>query len=47
MAAPLAAAQVSIFALSTYDTDYVLVKETLLEHAAEVLRAAGHGVTEP
>ncbi|MBN1427979.1 MAG: ACT domain-containing protein [Anaerolineae bacterium] len=40
--APLAKAQVSIFALSTYDTDYVLVKETQLETAISVLSACGH-----
>ena len=38
----LAAAQVSVFVLSTFDTDYVLVKEAQLEHAISALRAAGH-----
>lgn len=41
---PLAAA-VSIFALATYDTDYVLVRQPQLERAIEALRAAGHTVT--
>jgi hypothetical protein len=41
IAAPLADAGVSIFALSTYDTDYVLVKEHNLERAIGALRAAG------
>ena len=41
---PLAAAQIGIFAVSTFDTDYVLVKATSLERAKEVLRAAGHEV---
>jgi len=45
LAGPLAAAGVSIFAISTYDTDYVLIKETALERAVAVLRAAGHPVT--
>jgi hypothetical protein len=42
--APLADAEVSIFALSTFDTDYVLIREQDLAAAAEALRAAGHEV---
>ena len=42
LAAPLAAAGVSIFAMSTYDTDYVLVKQDTLDDAVAALRAAGH-----
>ncbi len=41
---PLAEAGVSIFAVSTYDTDYVLVKGDALERAISVLRQAGHEV---
>ena len=44
IASPLAAAGVSIFALSTYDTDYVLVREGQLEAAVALLAAAGHDV---
>jgi hypothetical protein len=44
IASPLAAAGVSLFALSTYDTDYVLVREADLERAAQALREAGHAV---
>ena len=44
LAGPLAEAGLSIFALSTFDTDYVLVQEGDLARAAEVLRAAGHEV---
>ena len=44
VAEPLAAAGVSIFAVSTYDTDYVLVKADLLEKAMQSLSAAGHTV---
>lgn len=44
IAAPLAAAHISIFALSTYDTDYVLVKGDKLEAAIAVLSAAGHTI---
>jgi hypothetical protein len=39
---PLAEAEISLFAVSTYDTDYVLVKEEKLERAARVLTLAGH-----
>jgi enamine deaminase RidA (YjgF/YER057c/UK114 family) len=39
LATPLAAAGVSIFALSTYDTDYVLVREADLERALDALQA--------
>lgn len=44
LAGPLAVAKVSIFAISTYDTDYVLVREEQLEAAIQCLRAAGHDV---
>ncbi|MCU0493429.1 MAG: ACT domain-containing protein [Chloroflexaceae bacterium] len=44
LAGPLADAGISIFAISTYDTDYLLVKTDKLEAAVAVLRAAGHGV---
>jgi hypothetical protein len=40
LATPLAAAGISIFALSTYDTDYVLVKEDDLERALAALAGA-------
>lgn len=39
---PLAKAGVGIFALSTFDTDYVLVKRDRLEDALTALGAAGH-----
>ena len=42
--APLAEAGVSIFALSTYDTDVVLVKDRQLAAAVGALRAAGMAV---
>lgn len=44
LAAPLADAGISIFALSTFDTDYLLVKSDVLALAVEVLRRAGHSV---
>lgn len=43
---PLAEAGVGIFAISTFDTDYVLVKAAQLEIAREALRAAGHQVRD-
>lgn len=46
IAAPLAAAKISIFAVSTYDTDYVLVKQADLDAAIVALRRAGHQVTQ-
>ena len=50
--APLAAAGVAVFALSTFDTDYVLVREAALDDALEALAGAGHrtvrsGTDEP
>ena len=39
---PLASARVSIFAISTFDTDYVLIKREDLERAVRALEAAGH-----
>ena len=44
IAAPLANAAVSLFAVSTFDTDYVLVKESDLANAVDALRLAGHSV---
>ncbi|MBP1043239.1 ACT domain-containing protein [Vagococcus sp. BWB3-3] len=45
IANPLAEAGVSIFALSTYNTDYVLLKAVDVERSLPVLAAAGHQVT--
>jgi uncharacterized protein len=41
---PLAAADIPVFVVSTYVTDYLLVKELHLEQAVESLRQAGHRV---
>jgi len=46
IAGPLAAATVSMFAISTYDTDYVLVREGTVAAAIACLSAAGHEVVE-
>jgi hypothetical protein len=39
---PLNEAGVSVFALSTYTTDYIFVLDYHLERAVEALQAAGH-----
>jgi len=41
---PLAQAGVGIFAVSTFDTDYVLIKQAQLETAIDALIEAGHAV---
>lgn len=43
IAGPLATAEVSIFAVSTFDTDYVLVKKSFLKAAQQAL--ADNGIT--
>lgn len=40
----LAAAHISIFAISTFETDYILVRAADLEKAVATLRSAGHRV---
>lgn len=42
LAAPLADANISVFAVSTFDTDYLLVKEDRCDAAVSALRRAGH-----
>ena len=42
LSVPLSKAGVSIFAVSTYDTDYLLVKEKDLERTILVLNREGH-----
>jgi hypothetical protein len=44
LAAPLARAGISIFVLSTYDTDYLLLREQELDPALACVSAAGHRV---
>ena len=44
LATTLAAAGVSIFSVSTYDTDYLLIKDSALDRAADALKAAGHHI---
>lgn len=44
LTAPLAAAGISLFSISTFDTDYLLVRRTDLPDAIDALREAGHVV---
>ncbi len=44
VAVPLAESEVSILAIATYDTDYVLVEESQLDLATQALRERGHEV---
>ncbi len=41
---PLAEAEVPIFVLSTFETDYLLVRERDLERSVDALAGAGHSV---
>jgi len=43
---PLSERAIPIFAISTFDTDYVLVKDDWLEKAVETLQEAGHEAAE-
>jgi hypothetical protein len=47
LSTPLAEAGISVFAVSTFDTDYLLVKECNLARAIDVLKASGHSVHAP
>lgn len=40
----LADAGIALFVVSTYDTDYVLVRDAALEHASTALRASGYTI---
>ena len=44
VARPLADAAISIFAIATFNTDYVLVKSSNLDRSIDALRAAGHNI---
>jgi hypothetical protein len=45
LANPLAEARINIFAVSTFDTDYLLVKKDRVSRASEVLIRSGHRLT--
>ena len=44
LAIPLAEADISVLAIATYATDYLLVKEENVEQALQVLEQAGHSI---
>lgn len=44
LAVPLAEARIPIFAVSTFDTDWLLVKQDRLAEAVAALRQSGHEV---
>jgi hypothetical protein len=44
LTAPLAVAGIGVFAISTFDTDYLLVKESDLPAAVAALRRQGHAI---
>ena len=46
LATPLANAHIPLFALSTFDTDYLLIQETYITEALETLKQAGHVIVE-
>ena len=46
LTAPLAEAKINVFALSTFDTDYLLVKGQSLEAALDILKAEGHEIRQ-
>ena len=43
---PLAEARISVFSVSTFDTDYLLVKTESLAAAARLLSLAGHRILD-
>jgi len=46
LAIPLAEADISVLAIATYATDYLLIKEKNVERALQVLEQAGHYINQ-
>lgn len=46
IATVLAEAKIPVFAISTFDTDYILVKQEQVEAAKEALVSAGYALTD-
>ena len=44
LAVPLAEADISVLAIATYATDYLLIRERDVEQALQVLEQAGHSI---
>jgi hypothetical protein len=47
LSAPLAKAEIPIFVVSTYDTDYLLVKASDLDKACTTLQGEGYVIAHP
>jgi hypothetical protein len=47
MIGPLTEERISVFAVSTFDTDYLLVREDALARAVEILIRNGHNIILP
>lgn len=45
LTAPLADAGIGVFTISTFDSDYLLVKEDAFDKAVAALQRAGHSIT--
>ncbi len=46
LSAPLAEAEIPIFVISTFDTDYLLVRSQFLSRAVQTLTSAGFHITD-
>jgi hypothetical protein len=46
ISSPLADAGISIYVISTYDTDYFLIQEQNLKQTISVLSSSGHSITK-
>ena len=46
ISSPLADAGISIYVISTYDTDYFLIQEQNLEQTISILSSSGHYITK-
>ena len=44
LSAPLAEAGISIFTISTFDTDHILIRDHQVNHAIKILETAGHKI---
>ena len=47
LVAPLAKAEIPVLSVSTFDTDYLLIRNQRVEKAVAALREAGHTVEDP
>jgi uncharacterized protein len=47
MVGPLAAEKIAVFTISTYETDYLLIREEALARTVEILIRSGHNIILP